>query len=48
MAGKTRIFLVESFQKFADKSRVSEHDLVAAIERAEFGLVDADLGAGVI
>jgi hypothetical protein len=34
--------------RFASKSRISDELLVEAIRRAENGLIDADLGGGVI
>jgi hypothetical protein len=34
--------------RFARKSRISDELLVEAIRRAERGLIDADLGGGVI
>lgn len=36
------------FAKFARRERISEAALVEAIRRAERGLIDADLGGGVI
>ena len=43
-----RIFKLASFAKFAQKQDISDESLRDAIERAEKGLVDADLGDGVI
>jgi hypothetical protein len=43
-----RIFLTKQFARFAHKQRIAESALREAIERAERGLVDADLGGGVI
>jgi len=34
--------------RFARRERISDDDLCRAVERAERGLVDADLGGGVI
>src|SRR5574337_594332 len=42
------IFLPKSFQREAAGVGVSDDDCRAAIERAEKGLVDADLGKGLI
>jgi len=46
--GVTRIFKGKSFERFASPNDIEDQDLVAAIERAENGLIDADLGAGLI
>lgn len=43
-----RIFKNGWFERFARKERLAEEALVDAILRAERGLVDADLGGGVI
>jgi hypothetical protein len=43
-----RVFKGEWFEKFARKSDISDADLLDAVARAEKGLIDADLGAGVI
>ena len=44
----TRIFKNDWFAKFARKNRIDNDVLVDAIVRADLGLVDADLGSGVI
>ena len=44
----TRIFKNDWFAKFARKNRIGNEVLVDAIVRADLGLVDADLGSGVI
>ena len=44
----TRIFKNKSFARFAKKAGISDADLCRAIQNAEDGLVDADLGGGVI
>ncbi|WP_277986037.1 type II toxin-antitoxin system RelE/ParE family toxin [Sphingobium yanoikuyae] len=36
------------FERFARKERITDTSLREAVERAESGLVDADLGGGVI
>ncbi|WP_261377719.1 MULTISPECIES: type II toxin-antitoxin system RelE/ParE family toxin [unclassified Sphingobium] len=36
------------FERFARKERITDASLREAVERAESGLVDADLGGGVI
>ena len=46
--GVTRIFKGESFERFASANDIEDKDLIEAVERAEKGLIDADLGAGVI
>ena len=43
-----RIFKTKLFAKFARRERIPDASLSEAIERAGRGLVDADLGAGVI
>lgn len=43
-----RVFKNAWFERFARKQGIADKALMAAIERAEQGLVDADLGSGVI
>ncbi|MGB3393930.1 MAG: type II toxin-antitoxin system RelE/ParE family toxin [Stenotrophomonas sp.] len=43
-----RIFKNAWFQRFARKQCITNQSLLEAIDRAERGLIDADLGAGVI
>jgi len=43
-----RVFKGEWFVKFATKENISDAVLCEAIARAERGLIDADLGGGVI
>ncbi len=43
-----RIFKNSWFERFARKERIADASLREAVERAESGLVDADLGGGVI
>ena len=43
-----RIFLNRPFQRFARNEGISDDAVCEAIARAERGLVDADLGGGVI
>ena len=43
-----RVFAVKDFQKFRRKERIKDEDLCEAIDRAERGLVDAELGGGLI
>jgi hypothetical protein len=43
-----RIFKNKAFVRFARKSRMPDADLHKAIEDATHGLIDADLGGGVI
>ena len=43
-----RVFAVTDFQRFRRKERIKDEDLCEAIERAEQGLIDADLGGGLI
>jgi hypothetical protein len=44
----TRIFQNKPFKRFADKENLKTEDLQQAISNAEQGLIDADLGGGVI
>ncbi|QHD70186.1 type II toxin-antitoxin system RelE/ParE family toxin [Sphingobium yanoikuyae] len=44
----SRIFKNGWFERFARKERIADAALREAVERAESGLVDADLGSGVI
>ena len=43
-----RIFVTKPFARFADRENVGEDVLPEAVDRAEKGLIDADLGGGVI
>jgi len=43
-----RIFKAKPFARFAQRERIKDSVLRNAVERAEKGLVDADLGGGVI
>jgi hypothetical protein len=43
-----RIFKVKSFARFARGERIADASLCEVIERAERGLVDSDLGGGLI
>ncbi|MGA2793845.1 MAG: type II toxin-antitoxin system RelE/ParE family toxin [Roseiarcus sp.] len=43
-----RIFKTRVFAKFTRTARIADSSLREAVERAERGLVDADLGGGVI
>ena len=43
-----RIFANRWFARFADKQNICDDDLREAVSRAERGLIDADLGGGVI
>jgi hypothetical protein len=43
-----RVFKTKWFARFARRERISDASLCAAIGRAERGLVDVDLGGGVI
>lgn len=43
-----RVFKTKVFRRFQRKERMSDDSLVEAINRAEQGLVDADLGHGLI
>lgn len=43
-----RVFKVRVFTRFQRRERISDEALAAAVARAERGLVDADLGGGLI
>ena len=43
-----RIFLTTWFERFAKQQGIEDSDLYDAVARANRGLVDADLGGGVI
>ena len=43
-----RIYKTKWFVRYVRQERISDHNLLDAIDRAERGLVDADLGGGVI
>ena len=43
-----RIFKVKTLARFTKRERISDRGLCEAIEQAERGLVDADLGGGLI
>jgi len=43
-----RIFKNRWIAKFAAKHSISDSDLIEAVRRADNGLIDADLGGGVI
>jgi hypothetical protein len=43
-----RIFKTRWFVRYAKRERISDVRLVEAVSRAEEGLVDADLGGGVV
>jgi hypothetical protein len=43
-----RVFKTKPFARFADHGGIADADLCDAIRRAEQGLIDADLGGGVI
>lgn len=43
-----RVFVAKSFARFADREGIGDSELREAVERANRGLIDADLGGGVI
>ncbi|MEL6709508.1 MAG: type II toxin-antitoxin system RelE/ParE family toxin [Pseudomonadota bacterium] len=45
---RTRIYANRWFAKFAAKEKISDATLADAVVRAENGLIDADLGSGLI
>lgn len=44
----TKIYKQKDFGKFTKKNRISDEDLKSAVAEIEDGLVDADLGGGVV
>lgn len=44
----TRVFVTKVFARFARRATIGDRELCAAVEAAEAGLVDADLGGEVI
>lgn len=44
----TRVFMNRWFERFAEKERIDQRMLIEAIDRADRGLIDADLGGGLI
>ncbi len=48
MAPKPRVFKSRWFERFARRENLSDGSLLEAVRRAEKGLIDADLGGGVI
>ncbi len=44
----SRVFKSKSFARFARKAKIDDASLCKAIANAEKGLIDADLGGGVI
>ena len=45
---RIRIYANRWFAKFAAKEKISDASLADAVRRAECGLIDADLGRGLI
>jgi hypothetical protein len=45
---KTRIYKNRWFAKYASREGISDAALIAAVDQANSGLIDADLGAGLI
>ena len=43
-----RIFKTKWFDKFSSKNSIEDSTLIKAVERAKNGLIDADLGGGII
>ena len=43
-----RIFKTKWLARFARRGQIADHSLREAIERAERGIIDADLGEGLI
>jgi len=43
-----KVYLTKTFRRFQRKERLSEAALMQAVDRAEEGLIDADLSGGLI
>ena len=43
-----RVFVVQAFDRFQRREWISDDMLCSAIDRATRGLIDADLGGGLI
>jgi hypothetical protein len=43
-----RVFKTKALARFTKREAISDASLVAAIENAKRGLIDADLGAGTL
>ena len=43
-----RVYATKTFRRFQRKEGISDAALVEAVDRAETGLIDADLGGGLI
>lgn len=43
-----RVFKNRAFSRFADRNDITDEDLCDAVQRATRGLIDADLGGGVV
>lgn len=43
-----RVFKTKPFARFASRQRIADEMLCVIVQRAEGGLIDADLGGGVI
>jgi len=43
-----RVFVTKSFARFASRAALDDDDLLEAVKWAESGVIDADLGGGVI
>ena len=43
-----KVYVVKAFRRFQRKERIADEALCEAIRRAEQGLIDADLGGGLI
>jgi hypothetical protein len=43
-----RVFKVKTFARFAKRERLTDASLSAAIAQAQRGLIDADLGSGLV
>ena len=45
---QVHVYTIKGFERFRRKERISKKVLVKAIDRAMSGLIDADLGGGLV
>lgn len=43
-----KVYATRTFRRFQRKERIADRALIEAVDRAEAGLIDADLGGGLI
>src|SRR6185437_13825652 len=48
MVSRVRVFKTKGMTRYTRRERIADTDLLEAIQRAERGLIDADLGGGLV